>query len=196
MNFITPLLAVFIALTAASCATERDILEIAKEHPLGISFNGVPAQYGDPDLAKAVDALADIPHPWTVPIIIEAFEKESSAWLRKLKTQVDEKNNQMWDGWRNEQDRCGHLATLLTASRDPRAAVALGQTLNTPMFPGELQVVTGLYRYVLGDPRFQRLPPTGPEFSTDFFVKESRDVKLWWKINKDAVVALAKASTQ
>jgi hypothetical protein len=61
-----------VLLPVAASAAERDILEIAKERPPKVFVNGVP---GDPKLAAAVDALADIPHPWTVPTIIEVFDK-------------------------------------------------------------------------------------------------------------------------
>src|SRR3954464_12428887 len=67
------LLSLFIVLLpVAASAGERDILEIARERPPKVFVNGVP---GDPKLAAAVDALADIPHPWTVPTIIEVFDK-------------------------------------------------------------------------------------------------------------------------
>jgi hypothetical protein len=46
---------------------ERDILEMAKDRSLNVIVGGTPARYGDPELAIAVDALAGVPHPWTVP---------------------------------------------------------------------------------------------------------------------------------
>jgi len=75
--FLAPLL------SSQAHSGERDILDMAKERPLGITVNGIPAKYGDPDLAAAVDGLAIIPHPWTVPKMIELFHKETSAWLHK-----------------------------------------------------------------------------------------------------------------
>lgn len=185
-------------LAAASSAAERDILEIAKEHPLRISVNGVPANYGDPQLAAAVDALVDIPRPWTVPAIIDVFGKESSAWLRKLQAQIDKKSEVMWEGWEKESKRCGHLATLLAASRDPRAALVLGKALDRPDFPGGIRVVEGLYNYFLPDPRYHQihLEHHGPEASTNLYPEMTRRVRLWWTMNKEDLEASAKAEAK
>ena len=178
---------------------ERDILEIAKERPLNVTVNGVPAQYGDPNLAAAVGALVDIPHPWTVPKMIAVFDKESAVWLRKLQAQIDKKSDQMWEGWERESERCGHLATLLASSRDPRAALVLGGALdNRPEFPGGIRVIEGLYRYFLPDRRYRQLPPEKTEIRvyTNVYIEMSRQVKQWWTINKEELKASAKAQSK
>ena len=183
------LFSLFLILLAvdASAAAERDIMEIARERPLHITVNGDPAKYGDPNLAAAVDALEDIPQPWTVPAIIEVFDKESSAWLRKLQAQVDKGSDQMWEGWEKESKRCGHLATLLAASRDPRAALVLGQALENPQSPGGVRVLEGLFHYFLPDPRYHQihLEVHGPQAYTNFYPEMGRRVRLWWTMNKE-----------
>lgn len=179
----------------AASGAERDILEIAKERPMNVTVNGVPAKYGDPNLAAAVDALGDIPRPWTVPKIIKAFNEESAAWLRKLQAQIDKKSDQMWEGWDRESTRCGHLATLLASSRDPRAAVVLGGALdNRPEFPGGIRVIDGLYNYFVRDPKYRQLPPEtfAPYVSTNFFPEEMRRVKQWWALNEEELKASTK----
>jgi len=186
---------VILLLSVTTFAAERDILDIAKEHPLGITVNNVPAKYGDPDLAKAIDSLGDIPHPWTVPKTIELFQQEIVAWQRKLQHQRDIKSDYMWDGWEREQKRCGYLATLLAASRDPRAAVVLGEDFGTPDLPGWFEVMTGLLHYFVYDPRYRQLPAEErrPVVSTNLIPIWNREVKLWWELNKKDLEAAATA---
>ena len=200
MRAIQILLSLFLGLRpVAASAAERDILEIAKEQPLNVTVNGVPAKYGDPNLAAAVAALGDIPHPWTVPKIIEIFHAESTEWLRKLQVQIDKKSDQMWEGWEPESKRCGHLATLLASSRDPRAAVVLGSVLNNTEFPDGIRVSEGLYSYFLPDPHYHNLPPEkpdGPRAYTNFYPEMTRQVKQWWAINKVELKASTKAQSK
>jgi hypothetical protein len=189
------LLVIFFTIMASAMvpAAERDILEIAEERPPNDLVGGNPKQYGDPDLEKAVHALADIPHPWTVPTFIELFRRETSSWLQKLQGQIDKKSDQMWEGWRNERDRCGYLATVLAASRDPRAAMELGKALDTPSFPGATQAVIGLNQYFLPDPKYHRLERMGPIATTNILPYWEREVRQWWNLNKDYLAVSAKA---
>jgi hypothetical protein len=179
-------------------AVERDILDIAKERPLGTIVNGKPARYGDYDLGKAVDGLADIPHPWTVPKIAELFEKETTAWLLKLQHARKIKGEDMWNGWENKRKRCGYLATLLAASRDPRAALVLGKSLENPDSPGDIEAITGLLHYFVNDPRYHQLPADKDEplASTNLIPIFDRMVRQWWKLNKEDLEASAKASSK
>lgn len=169
-------------------AEELDILEIAKKHPLNIYVNGAPAKYGDPNLAAAVEHLAELPHPWTVPKIIELYQQECSTWLRKMEN--PEKRDFPWEGWKEDQKRCGYLATLLAASRDPRAAVALMKTIESS--PGQGKAVTGLVNYFLPNPRYHRLPPN-PVATTNMLGVYEGEVKAWWRLNREAVTEDAKS---
>jgi hypothetical protein len=165
---------------------ESDILDLAKRKPLQITVDDKPAKFGDPRLAEAIEALTDLPRPCTVPATIKIFEQESHVWLRKLKQREDEKNPQMWAGWEQEAERCGHFATLLAASRDPRAAVALCRTLDNPTFPGgiRVRVIDGLYNYFLSDARFHKVPPEHTGVYAGDFTQIVRQVKKWWALNK------------
>jgi hypothetical protein len=185
-------------LPMAAVAIETNILDIAKTHPLGVTVNGVPAKYGDPDLAKAADALADVSRPWTVPKIIEICQSDSAAWLRKLQHQRDIKSDNMWDGWEKEQKRCEHLVHLLSASRDPRVAVLFGKALDSPDWPdvpAAIAMIQGLYDYFFHDPKYHRLPAKddGPYVSTNLLPEEERRVRLWWKLNKEDLESSVKA---
>lgn len=194
------LISLFLILQHANASdAERDIMEIAKERPLNVTVNGVPAKYGDPTLDAAVDALGDIPRPWTVPKIIEVFNAETAAWLRKFQAQIDKKSEQMWEGSDREEKRCGYLATLLAASRDPRAAVVLGAALdNRPEFPGAICVFDGLYYYFVRDPAYRQLPTEtfAPYFSTNLFPEEMRRVEQWWALNKEELKASTKVPSK
>jgi len=169
-------------------AEDPDILEIAKKQPLNIFVNGAPAKYGDPDLAAAVEHLGTLPHPWTVPKIIELYQQECSTWLRKM--QNPERRDFPWEGWKEDAKHCGYLATLLAASRDPRAAVALMTTIESSESPGQDKAVNGLVRYFLPDPRYHRLPPK-PVSSTNLFWVYEGEINAWWRLNKDAVTSNA-----
>jgi hypothetical protein len=171
---------------------EPDILDLAKRKPLQISVDGKQTKFGDPRLAQGIEALADLPRPCTVPAAIKIFEQESSVWLRKLKQRENDKNPQMWAGWEQEAERCGHFATLLASSRDPRAAVALCRTLDNPTFPGGICVIEGLYNYFLSDDQFHKVPPehTGVYAGTNFS-EMIRQVKKWWTLNKSDLEMLS-----
>jgi hypothetical protein len=199
------LISLFLVLQQVTASgAERDILEIVKEHPLNATVNGVPAKYGDPYLAAAVDALGDIPRPWTVPKIIEIFRSESDEWLRKLQAKIDRKSDQMWKGLEPAGKRCGHLATLLASSGDPRAAVVLGSVLDNPQFDNPQfpltvrgSVIKGLSDYFLRDPRYHQLPkPDGPPRLIMVVDPEISRVKQWWAINKEDLKASTEAQSK
>jgi hypothetical protein len=171
--------------TTTLVAAEKDILEIARAH----SFDVID---GNANLASV---LADIPHPWSVPKIIDLFQKNSTTWLAKLQHQWDIKSEDMWDGWQNEEKRCGYLATLLALSRDPRAAVVLGKSIEDPDCPGYLEAMVGLLNNFVGDSRYHQLPAENgdPEASIQIW---DREVKAWWKLNKADLEVSIKASTK
>jgi len=111
----------------ASIKVEPDILEFAERHPLGFSTSAGPAKYGDPELAKAVERLTDIPRPWTVPRILVLFEEIKQSW---------DTHDQDGKAFERYRQRSGDLARVLASSRDPRAALALGRAMETSNFPG------------------------------------------------------------
>jgi hypothetical protein len=162
--------AVAFALTPHLTAQEPDIMELVQVNPLNITTSAGKPKYGDPDLDEAVYALADIPRPWTVPKIIEAF------------------NHSPWD-----EERRSHLATLLAASRDPRAAVILIKALEYHSTAIVHHSRTGLYYYFLPDARYRRLPPDpkeqGIHFYTNFIPEMDRRVRAWWALNKDDITS-------
>ncbi len=55
----------------------------ADSHPPMVIPPWKSLKYVDPALAKATEALADIPKPWTVPKLIQIFTGESNAWMRR-----------------------------------------------------------------------------------------------------------------
>jgi len=186
--------AIIVVCGSAAPAGEPDIMDLAKRNPLQISVDGKPARFGDPQLAQAVDALVDLPHPWTVPGIIKLFEQESDLWIRKLKQRRDEHNPHLWEGSREESKRCGHLATLLASSRDSRSAVALCRTIDQETtFIDGIRVFEGVYHYFARDERYKQVAPehTGTFFTMNFYPEMIRHVKKWWALNKSDLEATA-----
>jgi hypothetical protein len=106
-------------------------------------------RYGDDALAKAEEELRHIPRPWTLTRIMKTYHDE----LKKP---------------RLEQTNKPHLERLLAASRDPRAAVLLGEQVegNQPA-PG---AVRGLMDYFL--------PSVAREGGTEAQIVA---VQNWWK---------------
>jgi len=177
--------AVAFALHAHLAAQEPDILELVKVNPLTTSA-GNP-KYGVPDLDQAVDALADIPRPWTVPKIIEAFN--NSPWMQDFRLH----GAGGVSGWGKDAERQSHMATLLAASRDPRAAPILIKALEYPSTTIVSHARQGLYYCFLPDARYHRLPPDpekeGIHFYTNFIPEMDRQVRAWWALNKDELTS-------
>jgi hypothetical protein len=124
---------------------ERDILEIAAERPLEVSVAGTPARFGDPELAMAVDRMSDVPRPWTVPRIAALFDSGSGAWLGKLTEVLGRGDSLMWSTADAERERLGDLARVLASSRDARAAVVLGRTLDNEDHPAGWAVAWAIF---------------------------------------------------
>jgi RNA polymerase sigma factor (sigma-70 family) len=95
---------------------DEDILKYADRFALKVLVSDPPGtplrrpRYGDVDLEKAEKELAHIPRPWTLAKIITIYKEE----LKKPPLQ---------------QKHRYHLQHVLAASRDPRAAVLLGEAL-------------------------------------------------------------------
>jgi hypothetical protein len=140
---------------------ERDILELSQERALDVSVGGIRARYGDPELATAVDALAGVPHPWTVPQMIKMFEEASGSWLRRVAQDRVTLPSAVGSPRDSEYLRCEQLARVLAASRDPRAALTLGKTIDgkeVQDIPGGGRILDALYDYFVGDINYG-LPP-------------------------------------
>jgi hypothetical protein len=126
----------------------------------------VPAKYGDPGLARAEQDLSDIPRPWTVPKMIAIFKKGQPQCVQ-------------------EPARCESLARVLAASRDPRAAVALGDTFGR-WYPDQALVIQAFFDYFVKDMYYGLAPDdknrsleTGNLF--DFTIPATTR---WWNDNK------------
>jgi hypothetical protein len=154
-------------------ADEADILTTAEAHPLGVVTSAGKAKYGDPDVDAAVEALADIPHPWTVPKMLDLFEKSD---------------------WRKNEARQARLATILAASRDPRVVPVLIKAMDYDSTEIRLRARMGLYYYFLFDKRFHEIPldeDSTPKFYTNFIPEMDRRVRAWWELNKEKLTATA-----
>jgi hypothetical protein len=186
-------------LTLSPQAVENDILATAAANPLGMTVNGKPARYGDLYLEQAVNGLPDIPMPWTVPKMVGIYERERDVWLQQFQQAIDLRSNRLWPNWKAESDRCGYLARVLAASQDPRAAVALGTTLDetkdTTIWGSAER---GLFDYFVRDMDYA-LPPEQRHhgiLAGSFLVEESAAVERWWVANKDALQKQVEARSQ
>jgi len=194
------LILLIMALSAVCCsacfALEGDIVTYASEHPAGMQYaNGKGGVYGNSDMVRAVAELSDIPGPWTVPKMIIIFQEETDAWLRNLRKKDADKDPTMWPGSTVELERCGNLAIVLAASRDPRAFVALGKYLEVPDFPLRFWIVNGISAYKpTGGPYKEPLVAyEGIPTSLDSLPETTRQVKRWWELNKEQVAHEAEA---
>lgn len=173
---------------------ESDILDSLRGHELGIevqdpqSSRFVSVKYGDPGLARAEENLSDIPRPWTVPKMIGIFKKESRAWPQRilaLPQQTDADAQEMQRQWLRESKRCRYLARVLAASRDPRAAVALGDTLDTE-YPDKTGVISALFDYFVQD-MYYGLPPEKTAKGLESMNRLDYTIPAatrWWNDNK------------
>ena len=199
--------ALFLLLTAVMLtplrvwSDEQDILTSLKGHELGFqvqdpqSHRLVPAKYGDPHLVRAEQDLSDIPRPWTVPKMIDIFKKEREEWRRKIAAlPPGSESTQLWMKW---QDRCESLARVLAASRDPRAAVALGEAFEK-WSPEQASEMEAMFYYFVSD-YYYGLPANAKERkweSGNLLELTIPATKRWWNDNKARLekeaVALAK----
>lgn len=121
--------------TACASATppEPDILELAARSPLGQQVQSLDGtwrttRFGDSELERAERDLR-IPRPWTVSKMLLHFQKADSLPEKDL------------------------LLRVLAASRDPRAAVVLGETLPDEDLDLRVAAAEGPFWYFL---EFQR----------------------------------------
>jgi hypothetical protein len=116
--------------------------------------------------------------------MIEIFNKESGNFLLKLEERRASHNPNVWATWSADESRCCDLARVLAASRDPRAAVVLGRTLDNPSFPGGAEIILALFDYFVRDLNYG-LPPERRQFGTFGFADFNGAVSRWWKANRD-----------
>jgi hypothetical protein len=150
---------------ANASAEEQDILKFAAKNPIGYREDHEIPKYGDPYLVQAADKLSDIPRPWTVPKMIRLFEKEKG-------------------------ERSRYLARVLAASRDPRAALVLGQALDDPGFDKHNGAHSALFDYFVEDDSYG-LPPENRLF---IWAENALDLTIpaadrWWAINRSQLEA-------
>jgi hypothetical protein len=180
-------------LSSARSAASGDILTFAKGHPGGYGSEDRAIEYGDANMEESVKVLADIAFPWTVQKMIPHFLSERDAYIERLKHLRRTNIHTMWPEAEQQSRHCGCLATVLAASRDARAAEALGRSLELPDCPGGNNVVQGLFDYFLEDPRYKPVPRylAGGEAYTNFLPIQAQRVGRWWFLNKNQILAEA-----
>ncbi len=115
---------------ATAFAQERDILDFAAKNPRGSQVQNPDGtwrtpKYGDYDLEQAVQKLKGYSQPFTVPKVISWYSKTKNAKIR------------------------ASLLRVLAVSRDPRAALVLGNSLKDDSFDVRIAVIHGLTDYFL-----------------------------------------------
>ncbi len=118
-----------LSLTASTLAGEDDILDYAAAHPLHTQLSQpnhiwLKPNYDDDVLEQAAEFLAPTyPRPWTVSRLL--------TWYRASK----------------EDAISAHLLRVLAASRDPRAALVLGEAIRSGSPPLRFAGCYGLRDY-------------------------------------------------
>jgi hypothetical protein len=135
-------------------AQELDILELAARQPRGVKLVYPDGTYripkfGDPDLEQAEKELADYPRPWTLSKVL-AWYREADAGKARA--------NLLW---------------VLAASRDPRAALALGEALYDESLEVRWAATYGLLEY------FNGMAGSG---GTEQHMAAARE---WWEKNRE-----------
>jgi hypothetical protein len=137
-------------------AQEGDILDFAAKHPLGAVIINPDETYrypkfGDYRLERAVEELKNYPRPWTVAKVLAWYDKAEDGKIR------------------------AHLLWVLAASRDPRAALALGNALNDDSLDVRVAATYGLLDY------FMKIVVGGGTEQHIIAVKE------WWEKNQESI---------
>lgn len=154
------LAALGLALFASSrtaLAQQQDIIDAALERPLDVRIDGELVRFGNPPLDEAERALHDgLPRPWTFASILPLFELATADWLARVDS--DDRGERDLERYRNAV--VGHLAIVLAASRDPRAALALGRFVEDPDFASvrKVRFMRGLRDYFVDDPAYESPP--------------------------------------
>ena len=186
--------AILVSLNAGFAADiEEDILEHALKNPLlNRTYDGKTVKYGNPALIEAEKELCDIPRPWTVHKMVRIYLREKAIWMAKLKERIRDNNPEMWPNALIEAERIAHLATVLGASCDPRAALALESGIAEEGLIGGMSAIEAIHTYFLDDPRYKRPPIEGP-FGGNGGPAMIRDVKRWLRLNRAQIRAEVQA---
>jgi hypothetical protein len=132
----TPFRRLLLIAALGACADEAppepDILELAAKNPWVTQVQAPDGtyrtpRYGDPELERAESALRDIPRPWTVSRMLRRYRDAKSVERKVL------------------------LLGVLAASRDPRAAVVLGETLHDEELDLRVAATVGIVDYFFDD---------------------------------------------
>jgi hypothetical protein len=150
------LITIVLTVSGASSAQEADILDFAAKHPLGtviINPDGTfrHPKFGDHRLERAVEELNKYPRPWTVSKALAWYVEAEDGKIR------------------------AHWLWVLAASRDPRAALALGNALNDDSLDVRVAATYGLLDY------FMRVVESGGTEQHMIAVKE------WWEKNRERI---------
>jgi len=119
-----------VVLGATAFAQERDILDFAAKNPRASQFQNPDKtwrtpKYGDYELEQAAEQLKSYPQPFTVPKVISWYSKAKDAKIR------------------------ASLLRVLAVSRDPRAALALGNSLKDDSLDVRVAATYGLMDYFM-----------------------------------------------
>ena len=150
--------------------SDEDILKYAQRFGLNQRVRGETdddyrrPKFGDWRLEKAEKAIDDIPRPWTVAKFLPLARREIDQ--PEVSTESDK--------------RLGHLLSVLAASRDPRAAVMLGENLtNEKVWRGRIASCYGMLDYFL---------PVAVVGGTEQHFEAAQK---WWKKNEPKLRAKA-----
>ena len=132
---------------------EADILGYAAGHPLSVMVlgpDGTPRRpkYGDPTLLRAEKALKNHAKPWTVKKVLSWYKEAGDGKTR------------------------AHLLRVLAASRNPKAAIELGRSLEDKNLDVRVAATYGLLDY------FQTTLVSGGSESHMAFAAK------WWRENR------------
>ena len=168
------------ALTAAAVhAQDVDILDAVLKDPRDVTVNGAPVRFGDPELDAAELALRDVlPRPWTVPRIVPLFEAAAAQFVRSGGINGDPRAYEEWTALMR------HLGRIVAASRDSRAAVALGLVLDGERFPAMCPLAMGLRDYFGDGVGYQPVPEPGLTASTNACPSYIDRARRWFQLNR------------
>ena len=142
--------------SVGGAATRDDILDRASQRPSRQSRTGddgrpVFPKYGHFLVDAAADALADISRPWTVDKMIRLYQQEK------------------------DPERAAHILLILAASRDPRAAIILGEDLTDEILVIRVMATLGIVHFFM-----DHIVAGGME--SQMFAAQ-----VWWKKNEQSI---------
>jgi hypothetical protein len=183
----------------SASAQMPDIIDTALENPLDAVLDGQPVRFGSPALDHAERALRDgVPRPWTLQLILPLFNAAATDWMDAQRSRDTEGFDRSRQAYR--QALVDHLGTVLAASRDPRAALALGRLIEAEDAPGlKVSTLHGLYDYFVHNPRYvapaqpQRADGSPAGGGGNFADVLRRQVPAWLRTNRAQLEAEAAA---